>query len=108
MRWWPGTGSAVCSAPPWGISTCTSRSEEHTSELQSRPHLVCRLLLEKKKNAERFAAINVQIKQRVCAARRIGRVKQQHGRVERRQQGLRRGRKCAAAVIMTGELRVPQ
>src|SRR5690554_7699873 len=29
------------------------RSEEHTSELQSRPHLVCRLLLEKKKNIER-------------------------------------------------------
>src|SRR5690554_7615391 len=28
----------------------TLRSEEHTSELQSRPHLVCRLLLEKKKN----------------------------------------------------------
>src|SRR3989442_12068553 len=27
------------------------RSEEHTSELQSRPHLVCRLLLEKKKIA---------------------------------------------------------
>src|SRR5690554_7119650 len=26
----------------------THRSEEHTSELQSRPHLVCRLLLEKK------------------------------------------------------------
>src|SRR5690554_7007709 len=28
----------------------SDRSEEHTSELQSRPHLVCRLLLEKKKN----------------------------------------------------------
>src|SRR5690554_7618442 len=28
---------------------CLTRSEEHTSELQSRPHLVCRLLLEKKK-----------------------------------------------------------
>src|SRR5436305_9256955 len=28
------------------------RSEEHTSELQSRPHLVCRLLLEKKKKNE--------------------------------------------------------
>src|SRR5258708_12846647 len=28
----------------------TSRSEEHTSELQSPDHLVCRLLLEKKKN----------------------------------------------------------
>src|SRR5436309_10858767 len=35
----------------------TSRSEEHTSELQSRENLVCRLLLEKKKrgvNAARF------------------------------------------------------
>src|SRR6266498_4514601 len=30
-------------------SRCAERSEEHTSELQSRPHLVCRLLLEKKK-----------------------------------------------------------
>src|SRR3989442_3681351 len=29
------------------------RSEEHTSELQSRPHLVCRLLLEKKKKNQR-------------------------------------------------------
>src|SRR5690349_23785279 len=32
-----------CAAAPW-------RSEEHTSELQSRRDLVCRLLLEKKKN----------------------------------------------------------
>src|SRR3989442_4878357 len=31
------------------ISLGGNRSEEHTSELQSRPHLVCRLLLEKKK-----------------------------------------------------------
>src|SRR3989442_8323907 len=30
------------------------RSEEHTSELQSRPHLVCRLLLEKKKKYRRL------------------------------------------------------
>src|SRR2546427_5371042 len=30
-------------------SVCTSRSEEHTSELQSQSNLVCRLLLEKKK-----------------------------------------------------------
>src|SRR5687768_17976368 len=30
-----------------------SRSEEHTSELQSRLHLVCRLLLEKKKNKKK-------------------------------------------------------
>src|SRR3989442_6445122 len=31
------------------VSHEDGRSEEHTSELQSRPHLVCRLLLEKKK-----------------------------------------------------------
>src|SRR5207253_9973732 len=31
----------------WGIRTLSTRSEEHTSELQSRGHLVCRLLLEK-------------------------------------------------------------
>src|SRR2546422_6605881 len=36
----------------WGTEAIgrTLRSEEHTSELQSRLHLVCRLLLEKKKN----------------------------------------------------------
>src|SRR5690554_7313280 len=34
---------------PRTVSTISLRSEEHTSELQSRPHLVCRLLLEKKK-----------------------------------------------------------
>src|SRR5690625_6418382 len=32
------------------LFTQYARSEEHTSELQSRGHLVCRLLLEKKKN----------------------------------------------------------
>src|SRR3989442_6400196 len=37
---------------PAGTLFGVSRSEEHTSELQSRPHLVCRLLLEKK-NASR-------------------------------------------------------
>src|SRR3989449_8505522 len=34
-----------------------ARSEEHTSELQSRLHLVCRLLLEKKKNENHGGAI---------------------------------------------------
>src|SRR5689334_24810973 len=35
-------------------AACSERSEEHTSELQSQFHLVCRLLLEKKKqNTER-------------------------------------------------------
>src|SRR3712207_7254323 len=32
----------------------TARSEEHTSELQSRQYLVCRLLLEKKKHIDKY------------------------------------------------------
>src|SRR5207253_10615807 len=39
--------SAAC--PTATITSTSIRSEEHTSELQSRGHLVCRLLLEKKK-----------------------------------------------------------
>src|SRR5256884_810322 len=34
---------------PFRVALQSNRSEEHTSELQSRLHLVCRLLLEKKK-----------------------------------------------------------
>src|SRR2546422_6185228 len=40
-------GEEVADHPPEGL---WDRSEEHTSELQSRLHLVCRLLLEKKKH----------------------------------------------------------
>src|SRR5207253_8672073 len=36
----------------------SERSEEHTSELQSRGHLVCRLLLEKKKNKPKKKCTN--------------------------------------------------
>src|SRR5690625_6682478 len=36
-----------------GLSPLSNRSEEHTSELQSRGHLVCRLLLEKKKGCNK-------------------------------------------------------
>src|SRR5690625_611367 len=36
----------------------TIRSEEHTSELQSRGHLVCRLLLEKKKKKKAFRCLS--------------------------------------------------
>src|SRR5690554_7497500 len=38
------------------------RSEEHTSELQSRPHLVCRLLLEKKKKQKKNTTQNKKTK----------------------------------------------
>src|SRR2546429_4509525 len=40
----PATSAAARASSPY-----SARSEEHTSELQSRLHLVCRLLLEKKK-----------------------------------------------------------
>src|SRR2546429_2420158 len=36
-----------------------ARSEEHTSELQSRLHLVCRLLLEKKKKIEALGVLHI-------------------------------------------------
>src|SRR2546422_8872273 len=49
----PRFGGAMRIATPCSrtnASMISGRSEEHTSELQSRLHLVCRLLLEKKKN----------------------------------------------------------
>src|SRR5690625_6678664 len=42
--------STTAVLPTPGSPISTGRSEEHTSELQSRGHLVCRLLLEKKKD----------------------------------------------------------
>src|SRR5258707_7023090 len=46
-----GTGSHdhVPGVAPMGVPVHHGRSQEHTSELQSRQYLVCRLLLEKKK-----------------------------------------------------------
>src|SRR5437870_8768515 len=48
-----------------GGPSCGKRSEEHTSELQSRGHLVCRLLLEKKKTA--LGIINTQSRTKYLA-----------------------------------------
>src|SRR3989442_9612704 len=48
----PSTGTTVDTLQAAFVAVAERvrpRSEEHTSELQSRPHLVCRLLLEKKK-----------------------------------------------------------
>src|SRR2546427_7219866 len=45
-----GARSRYCRRMSIGSSSTTTRSEEHTSELQSQSNLVCRLLLEKKKN----------------------------------------------------------
>src|SRR2546430_11316945 len=51
-------------APRW----CATRSEEHTSELQSQSNLVCRLLLEKKNNRhERRSAVMRNVNERLRA-----------------------------------------
>src|SRR5687768_18003369 len=44
--------------PPLELRLAHQRSEEHTSELQSRLHLVCRLLLEKKKKNNQKTTIS--------------------------------------------------
>src|SRR5207247_10859566 len=53
-RWSAGGPGRRRAAPP----PATSRSEEHTSELQSRVDLVCRLLLEKKNMNNRVANVD--------------------------------------------------
>src|SRR3712207_8648148 len=64
---WTSRTATCASATPsstarWSCSrsTASGRSEEHTSELQSRQYLVCRLLLEKKKEVGRPAAAQIQ------------------------------------------------
>src|SRR2546429_5361937 len=49
-----GLSSMLCPAVSCHF-LCNTRSEEHTSELQSRLHLVCRLLLEKKNKTHQFS-----------------------------------------------------
>src|SRR2546422_1184797 len=55
----PGLHRLFTADTVWGIAAL--RSEEHTSELQSRLHLVCRLLLEKKKKAKMLNYSNSRI-----------------------------------------------
>src|SRR5258707_1593931 len=52
--------ASISHSPSAGRRACPiSRSEEHTSELQSRQYLVCRLLLEKKKQAHLSRSITM-------------------------------------------------
>src|SRR5258708_28914470 len=61
FRSWPpsrrnsGSSASAPGRPPRTSPRTWGRSEEHTSELQSPDHLVCRLLLEKKKKKRRPA-----------------------------------------------------
>src|SRR5690348_18036372 len=61
--WRSRTPATGWSAPGTTLNTGTSqvRSEEHTSELQSPVHLVCRLLLEKKKTHPKVAESSVTL-----------------------------------------------
>src|SRR5438067_4257660 len=63
------SSSALAIRPSASSITWGSRSEEHTSELQSRFDLVCRLLLEKKKNNKRKDTL---IKETQYSSIRIG------------------------------------
>src|SRR2546422_5940631 len=58
------SSTACCSAS----GARRRRSEEHTSELQSRLHLVCRLLLEKKKEREDIADCTPPLPQGTAAS----------------------------------------
>src|SRR5690606_42010283 len=61
-----------CREPPPEVSYGYGRSEEHTSELQSRENLVCRLLLEKKnyKNS-RYASVITEVSCKAIAKRSL-------------------------------------
>src|SRR5947209_14221435 len=65
---WPGFAAIArgSSIPVYAIGGVTpadlhsARSEEHTSELQSRQYLVCRLLLEKKKQIQKIGHLSTE------------------------------------------------
>src|SRR2546429_3943410 len=68
-----------------------NRSEEHTSELQSRLHLVCRLLLEKKKNCHQVAVVLQSVQHEVARRRPLP--------ANGPSQPSRRGRDAASALL---------
>src|SRR5437870_8629974 len=77
-----GTSSALACGIGFLKPINKCRSEEHTSELQSRGHLVCRLLLEKKKNNRTDVSQGATRPSTVCA-RRVAQVGRE-GRVQPR------------------------
>src|SRR2546422_4642919 len=61
-----GGGIEARNQPEGGAEFILWRSEEHTSELQSRLHLVCRLLLEKKKRNAKGSPHTTQTASCIC------------------------------------------
>src|SRR5437899_6390425 len=60
-HWVWGSGGWLAKLGALDFAGGTVRSEEHTSELQSLRHLVCRLLLEKKKTKKRLVSVSLVI-----------------------------------------------
>src|SRR3712207_8814368 len=60
----PKVGAQVLAVPGGGSNAAEARSEEHTSELQSRQYLVCRLLLEKKQYQIELQHLSIKFNQR--------------------------------------------
>ena len=87
--------------------TSSSRSEEHTSELQSRLHLVCRLLLEKKKKKiKKKKNKQQQIQTQNGTGRTLEKwIAVMGGEVEGKDNGKAYNTKCSAVGSGVGELR---
>src|SRR2546427_3086960 len=74
-QWWPCGAQSAPAPARWRGRDCSgcwrsqSRSEEHTSELQSQSNLVCRLLLEKKKKRQKNREIQ-QTKEEIISRQR--------------------------------------
>src|ERR1035437_10403208 len=64
--------TATHHAGPRALEALLHRSEEHTSELQSRQYLVCRLLLEKKNNTNKQTSRTGATTRRPADARSVG------------------------------------
>src|SRR2546430_8726442 len=52
-------GRGLSAVAPFAVGAMATRSEEHTSELQSQSNIVCRLLLEKKKNTRDYRLFDI-------------------------------------------------
>src|SRR5262245_63043575 len=81
------TGTAGSCSSKGSARTSISRSEEHTSELQSLRHLVCRLLLEKKKSQQIY-----EKKRKILV-----------GDLRKKRRVIERGEKDVSTAVMKGE-----
>src|SRR6185312_11602216 len=88
-----GAAGARRGTLPTSRGSSQPRSEEHTSELQSRSDLVCRLLLEKKKEC-RLPCLSARTARRAAAARRRSPRTWSTCPTGRARRGCRHGRSC--------------